>query len=181
MAASVRIPPRRYRVFTHATIEQIEQLERLRPDDRLAMKAVSAVLPFRVNNYVLDELIDWNNLPGDPMFQLTFPQRGMLDPAEFDRMVFVHAREGPIDGVAEVAGEKVFVLKMLQGRDLNWVGRVASFDPGATWLSDLRPAFGEPEFFFEPLMRKVGEGTKPDLWVSRVVRTPKIHVVAEME
>ena len=42
------------------------------------MKAVSAVLPFRVNEYVTDELIDWSNIPEDPIYQLTFPQEGML-------------------------------------------------------------------------------------------------------
>jgi hypothetical protein len=39
-------------------------------------------LPFRTNNYVIEELIDWNNVPADPIFQLTFPQPGML-PAEW--------------------------------------------------------------------------------------------------
>jgi L-lysine 2,3-aminomutase len=70
MAASVRISPRRYRIFTHATIDQVAQVERLSPEDRLAMNAVSAVLPFRVESYVLDELIDRDDIPGDPMFQL---------------------------------------------------------------------------------------------------------------
>jgi L-lysine 2,3-aminomutase len=54
-------------------------------------------------------------------------------------------------GVAEVHDEKVFVLKFLQGRDPQWVGRpfFARFDPEATWLTDLEPAFGEDRFFFE--------------------------------
>jgi hypothetical protein len=54
-------------------------------------------------------------------------------------------------GVAEVHDETVFVLNFLQGRDPKWVGRpfFARFDPEATWLSDLEPAFGEERFFFE--------------------------------
>ncbi|MBZ0172124.1 MAG: hypothetical protein K8E66_07080, partial [Phycisphaerales bacterium] len=47
---------------------------------------VSSVLPFRVNQYVIDELIDWSNVPDDPIFQLTFPQRGMLAPEHYDRI-----------------------------------------------------------------------------------------------
>jgi hypothetical protein len=37
-----------------------------------------------------------------------------------------------------------------------WVGRVffARFDERATWLDDLQPAFGEPEFFFDALLRE---------------------------
>ena len=56
-----------------------------------------------------------------------------------------------IDGITEVAGEKVFVLKFLQGRDPKWANRVffARYDPTATWLSGLQPAFGEEQFFFE--------------------------------
>ncbi|MFT7900497.1 MULTISPECIES: KamA family radical SAM protein [Flavobacteriaceae] len=43
-----------------------------------AIKTVGSVLPFKVNNYVVEELIDWNNIPNDPIFQLTFPQKEML-------------------------------------------------------------------------------------------------------
>src|SRR5690606_31687027 len=61
-----------------------------------AMKAVSAVLPFRVNRYVIEELIDWDRVPDDPMFQLTFPQPGMLEPADLSRMIdLVRADAGP--------------------------------------------------------------------------------------
>ena len=54
-------------------------------------------------------------------------------------------------GVAEVHGEKVFVLRFLQGRNPDWVGRpfFAAYDPKATWFDQLRPAFGEEHFFFE--------------------------------
>ena len=56
-----------------------------------------------------------------------------------------------VDGVAEVGGEKVFVLKFLQGRDPSWVNRIffAKYDPKATWLDGLKPAFGEDKFFYE--------------------------------
>jgi L-lysine 2,3-aminomutase len=50
-----------------------------------------------------------------------------------------------VDGVADVAGSRVFVLRMLQARDPGLVGRpfFARFDPRATWLTDLRPAFAD--------------------------------------
>jgi hypothetical protein len=50
-----------------------------------------------------------------------------------------------IDGVAEIHGEKVFVLKFIQGRNPEWAGQVffAKYDETARWLDDLRPAFGE--------------------------------------
>ena len=56
-----------------------------------------------------------------------------------------------VDGVCDVAGEKVFVLKFIQARDPSWVSRpfFARYDPRATWIDDLTPAFGESRFFFE--------------------------------
>jgi KamA family protein len=49
------------------------------------MEAVSSVLPFRVNNYIVDELIDWD-AEDDPIHRLVFPQREMLAPADFRTM-----------------------------------------------------------------------------------------------
>jgi KamA family protein len=54
-------------------------------------------------------------------------------------------------GVAEINGQKVFELRFLQGRDPDWVHRpfFAEYDEKATWLNELKPAFGEKQFFFE--------------------------------
>ena len=62
-----------------------------------------------------------------------------------------------IDGVAEIAGEKVFVLSFLQGRDPDWYKRpfFASFNPDATWLNNLKPAFGEDKFFYENQLEEI--------------------------
>jgi hypothetical protein len=56
-----------------------------------------------------------------------------------------------IDGVAEVRGERVFVLRLLQARNPEFVNRpfFARYDPTATWLNELKPAFGREAFFFE--------------------------------
>jgi KamA family protein len=64
-----------------------------------------------------------------------------------------------VDGVTKIRDEKVFVLKLLQGRNPDWVGRpfFAKYDPEASWLDDLQPAFGEKEFFFEPEFHKLQE------------------------
>jgi hypothetical protein len=62
-----------------------------------------------------------------------------------------HPGKVVIDGTTTIGGEKVFVLRFLQARVPDHVKRpfFAKFDPEATWLSQLKPAFGEPEFFFE--------------------------------
>lgn len=76
----------RFHVYTEHQLEQIPQLARLPEDRRFAMQVVANVLPFRVNQYVIDQLIDWDQVPDDPMFQLTFPQPGMVAPGDFARM-----------------------------------------------------------------------------------------------
>jgi len=63
----------RLSTYTLNRLDQITKLDELPAADRQAMKVVAHVLPFRTNNYVLDELIDWNNIPGDPIFQLSSP------------------------------------------------------------------------------------------------------------
>lgn len=54
-------------------------------------------------------------------------------------------------GASEVGGEKVIELRFIQGRNPDWVHRpfFARYDENATWLGELRPAFGEKRFFFE--------------------------------
>ena len=78
--------PRRFKVFTARQLDKIEQLQRLDDDARFAMRVVANVLPFRVNEYVIEELIDWDSVPDDPIYQLTFPQKGMLAPEHFDKV-----------------------------------------------------------------------------------------------
>jgi L-lysine 2,3-aminomutase len=56
-----------------------------------------------------------------------------------------------VDGVTQIAGDKVFILHMIQAQDPSLVGRrfFARFDPGAVWLSDLEPT-SATRFPFEP-------------------------------
>lgn len=77
------IKPRRYQLYTSDNVEEIPQIRFLSRQQIMAIKAVAAVLPFRVNSYVVESLIDWSNIPEDPMFQLTFPQEGMLTRKNF--------------------------------------------------------------------------------------------------
>src|SRR5215475_12474656 len=74
---------RTFRAYGPDDIDRIPQLQALSPEKVIGIKAAASVFPFRVNDYVLEELIDWNNVPNDPMFQLTFPQEGMLERTDF--------------------------------------------------------------------------------------------------
>jgi hypothetical protein len=71
-----------------------------------------------------------------------------------------------IEGITDIGGERVFVLKFIQGRKPEWVNRIffARYDESAGWLDDLQPAFGEKQFFFKPglrLLKSVHSGRFP--------------------
>jgi KamA family protein len=73
------IKTQNYKVYTLHNFDQILQLKTyLNEDQYRAIQVVGTVLPFKVNNYVIDELINWKDVPNDPIFILTFPQKEML-------------------------------------------------------------------------------------------------------
>ncbi len=96
--------PRRFKVYTARQLDKIEQLSRLDDETRFAMEVVANVLPFRVNEYVINELINWDKVPNDPIYQLTFPQKGMLAPEHFDK-VATAMRGGDKDEIKAVIAE----------------------------------------------------------------------------
>jgi len=75
--------PQRYRAVGRAAMDKVPQLLALDAELRETIDIVSRVFPFRTNQYVVDELIDWSRVPEDPMYQLTFPQRGMLEDEDY--------------------------------------------------------------------------------------------------
>ena len=106
LVGSLRAPsvlPRKYQAFTRANLDAIPGIARLSPADRDAIRAISAVLPFRVNSYVAEALIDWDDIPNDPIYQLTFPQREMLEADEFDRLYSMVRNEAPAKELREAA------------------------------------------------------------------------------
>ncbi len=92
-----------YQAYTVRTFRQIPQIQSLPQEQQLAIEVVGQVLPFRVNNYVVDELIDWSRVPDDPIFVLTFPQAEMLAPEHFDEIAGLLRRDAPRDKIAEAA------------------------------------------------------------------------------
>lgn len=62
------ISPRKMKFYGLRDIDSIPQLDSISEDQRFAIKVISSVLPFRVNNYVIEELINWNRVPDDPIF-----------------------------------------------------------------------------------------------------------------
>lgn len=77
---------RRFRAYTTKHLDELTARAGLAADERLAVQAVATVLPFRVNSYVVDELIDWDAAPDDPIYRLVFPQADMLPKEDVSRI-----------------------------------------------------------------------------------------------
>lgn len=89
------VEPRTYRAYTLRNYRSIPQIAALPPAWQEAIEVVGRVLPFKTNNYVVEELIDWSSVPDDPIFVLNFPQPGMLRPEHYERVRESLRRHGP--------------------------------------------------------------------------------------
>lgn len=77
----------RYRTYGVNNFRKIDQVEQyLSDEEKFSIEVVGNVLPFKVNNYVINELINWENVPNDPIYTLTFPQKEMLQPHHFEKV-----------------------------------------------------------------------------------------------
>ncbi len=76
----------KYRGVTRANIKKLPEWDWIPRELQRQIEVVSSVLPFKTNAYVMRELIDWDRVPDDPIFQLTFVQKGMLDAADYAKM-----------------------------------------------------------------------------------------------
>lgn len=85
--------PMKYQIYSSSNYRQIPQIEKLSKEDLLSVDIVGSVLPFKTNNYVINELINWDNFRDDPMFILNFPQRGMLNPSDFSTIKKLHDQQ----------------------------------------------------------------------------------------
>lgn len=76
----------KYKTYTINNFTGIPQIKNLSQDHIDAIEIVGNVLPFKTNNYVVENLINWTNVPDDPIFVLTFPQKDMLIPQHYKKM-----------------------------------------------------------------------------------------------
>lgn len=99
------ITPKKMKFFGLRNFNEIFPIEKLSDDQKFEIEVVANVLPFRVNNYVVEELIDWDNIPDDPIYQLTFMQKEMLNEDQFDRMASALSNGNSQDEIKQIANE----------------------------------------------------------------------------
>jgi KamA family protein len=91
--------------YTLANFRTIPQIQNFSEQTQFEMEVVGNVLPFKANNYVVEQLIDWNNIPNDPMYVLTFPQKGMLKAEHFEKMSTTLKNNSDKKEIANIANE----------------------------------------------------------------------------
>lgn len=94
-----------YKAYTLHNFRKIPQLKVLSEQELFEIEVVSQILPFKTNNYVVDELINWDNVPDDPLFILTFPQRDMLLPEHYNKMEKLIKNNATKSEISEAANE----------------------------------------------------------------------------
>ncbi|MDR2233084.1 MAG: lysine 2,3-aminomutase [Tannerella sp.] len=90
--------------YTLQNFRSIPQMERVSESFKRDIEIVGRVLPFKTNNYVVNELIDWDNVENDPIFTLNFPRQGMLSKSHYDKVTKLidnHADKQTFDKAVE--------------------------------------------------------------------------------
>jgi KamA family protein len=95
----------RFRAYGARHLDMLARRAGLSDADTLAIRAVATVLPFRTNSYVVDELIDWDEAPDDPIYRLVFPQPDMLPRTDVARMADLLSAGAPEAQVRAAAHE----------------------------------------------------------------------------
>jgi len=95
----------KYQAYARHNLLKIPQLKHLSEEQVQAIQIVSEVLPFKTNNYVVNELINWDQVENDPMFILNFPQREMLKPSQFSTLAQMRRQNASKSDLARYVNE----------------------------------------------------------------------------
>ena len=137
---------RRDRAYTAKHLDALTARAGLGAADRLAVRAVGAVLPFRTNAYVVEELIDWAAAPDDPIYRLVFPQADMLPAADVQHVSALLATGAAEPEIRAAAHEVRMRLNPHPAGQLDQTGNVLGIkfkisDDCTNFLNDINPGF----------------------------------------
>jgi KamA family protein len=95
--------PEKLVFYANHRIASVPQFDRIDPKLAHGIRLAALVFPFKVNSYVLQNLIDWDAGEDDPMFRLVFPHPDMLQPDDRERLDRLQAEGDQKSIDAEVA------------------------------------------------------------------------------
>jgi KamA family protein len=95
-----------YKSYMLHNFKTLPQMATLSEDLIEAIDVVGSVLPFKTNNYVVENLIDWGNVPNDPIFNLTFPRKEMLRSHHYEK-IKAEIRRGASKSEIKVVADEI--------------------------------------------------------------------------
>ena len=84
-----------YKPYSLHNFREIRQMKFLTEKQKFDIEVVGTVLPFKTNNFIVNELIDWKNFENDPFFILNFPQKEMLDSQSYNKVANLIQTQAP--------------------------------------------------------------------------------------
>lgn len=124
---------KKYKAYTLSNFREIPQLSSISQEEKFSIEVVAQVFPFKTNNYVVDELIDWSRIPNDPLYVMNFPQRDMLSPEQFNSIADLLRQKAPQESLSKAVneirmqlnplptGQQVCIVPQHRGRSLEGV------------------------------------------------------------
>ncbi len=94
------------KIYGLHNFEKLDQVQKYLSKEQIEnIKVVGNILPFKTNNYVVNELIDWSKVPNDPLFILNFPQKEMLSAKHFEKMAKALKNNLSHEEITKIANE----------------------------------------------------------------------------
>jgi len=74
----------KFKTYNNKSFKKTDYYTNLPLETRNEFDILSSVFHFKVNNYVLENLINWQNIPNDSMYRLLFPRKEMLSVMDYE-------------------------------------------------------------------------------------------------
>jgi len=76
--------------YNNTSFKKTEYYSGLPKEEKQVFDVLSSVFHFKVNNFVLEHLIDWSSVPNDPIYKLIFPRKEMLSSVDFQTLQMLY-------------------------------------------------------------------------------------------
>ncbi|AXT56700.1 hypothetical protein J8L88_07660 [Aquimarina sp. MMG015] len=104
-----------FKSYHSKAFKQTIYFEKLPHEEQVTFNALANVFHFKVNNYVLEKLIDWDNIPNDPMYKLVFPRKEMLPEEDYEKLLRILSK-----GKKEELNDFAKALKLKMFPEINY-------------------------------------------------------------
>ncbi len=176
----------KYKAYGLKSLDKIANKYGISETDLPEIKLCGQILPFKTNNYVLEQLINWQNYREDPMFKLNFLNSQMLSKEHYNKiktLIDQKASKKEIQQVAtsirkelnpHPAGQKDYNTPSFQGQKLEGIQHkyretILLFpSPGQTCHAYCTYCFRWPQFLGKDLHKFSFPAKKMDLLVEYI-------------